>query len=122
MVSRAPELRPATQQAIGEKQTFGSKVSGSLRRLVETTSFRPGVLTSVLFKNSTLYFAKKDTTPQEPIKPQSQPSKNVPATKPDSLEGLEAAKTIEELAKTVKLPQVDTKPQTEQTEQKEKQG
>src|SRR5690348_14767712 len=123
MVSRAPELRPATQQATGEKQTLGSRVRGTLRRLVETTSFKPGVLTSVLYKNPTPYFAEKDKKPQpqEPIKTQNQPSKNVPATNPDSIEGYTSAKTIEELAKTVKLPQVNTKPQPEQTEQKEKQ-
>ena len=122
MVSRAPELRPVTQQATGEKQTLGSTVRGTLRRLVETTSFKPGVLTRVFYKNPTPHFAEKDKTPpkpQEPIHTQSKPSTNVPATNPDSIEGYTSAKTIEELAKTVTLPQVDTKPQTEQ---KEKQG
>jgi hypothetical protein len=125
MLPRAPELRPVTQQATGEKQTFGSTVRGTLRRLVETTSFTPGILTSVFYKNPTPYFAEKDKTPpkpQEPIHTQSQASTNVPAETPDSLEGRLAAQTIEELAKTVTLPQVDTKPQPEQTEQKEQQG
>jgi len=112
MLPTAPELRPVTQQTTVEKQTFGSKVTGTLRRLVETTSFTPGILTRVFYKNSFPHVADKDKTPekpQEPIQTQNQPSKNVPAENPDSLEGRLAAQTIEELAKTVTLPKIDTK-------------